>query len=409
MSAKPPPSCPSTQMPIAPRVLLWTDSDQFAGTERHLAELEKGLRRIGVPVMLACPPDTPLARTVLENGGTIRPLSSRGAHALTAVWRLRRWISCGEVNILHAHNGRTALLGAIACERLSPGRLIASLHFIHPARTARQGWRKNLSQRMHAWLNSRVDAWICVSEAVRLAAEKRGDIQGTPAFTVRNGLDERVSERFENRPELDPERVNLVCVARLAPEKGHVTLLEAFADLGEQARGLTSLHLVGDGPLRAGLEARTRELGLEQSVRFWGHQPRAEPWIAASDALILASPEEPFGMVLLEAMRESKPVIAARAGGAREIVAEERSGLLFRPGDVGDLARQIGRLAADSGLRWSLGQAGRERWLTNFSLGAMSERVASIYRGMGSRSPSRRIGSSVLGRPWVSGSGGGVA
>ncbi len=97
-------------------------------------------------------------------------------------------------------------------------------------------------------------------------------------------------------------------------------------------------------------------------------------------------------MVLLEAMRASKPVIAARAGGAPEIVEEERSGLLFHPGDSSDLARQIGRLVSDPHLRMRLGQEGYERWRSGFSLDAMSSRTASLYVWLWSRSIGTRVG-----------------
>ncbi len=369
--------------PSYPRVFLWTDSDQFAGTERHLVDLERGLRRCAVPVVVVCPPGTPLEESVLRNGGRVRALDCRGHHGPEAVWRMRRWIQHGELDILHAHNGKTALMGSLARFGSESVALVVSQHFIHPARSQRAPWIRRASRPIYQWLESQVDTWVCVSEAVRRAMGDRGEGTCGRVVTVRNGLgEEGTVKEFKAVLGLDPARFHLVCVARLAPEKGHSVLLEAIAQMRPENRARLHLHLIGEGPLRAALEQQSQNLGLNSSVFFLGFQANPSSWMQAADAVVLASPEEPFGLVLLEAMRASRAVIAARAGGPVEIVGDQESGLLFEPGNSMDLAQKLDCVVEDRGLCRRLGLGGYRRWRQEFSLESMSVRMASVYRGL---------------------------
>ncbi len=366
------------------RVLLWTDSDQFAGTERHNCELENGLRSLGIRVRMACPVPSPLSRAVSSNGGVVVPLSCKGRRTFPALLQLRRWLRSQEVEVIHAHNGRTALLGALACWWAGRGILVVSQHFIHPARSLRRGLRKWASCCIHRWMSGRVAHWIAVSEAVRRQMLLRGDAPGERVSVVHNGLEcgetghDLESAGGYRRTALVSQGPVIVCVARLAPEKGHETLLRALAIL--RAEGCSfCVWMVGEGELRRGLERQVETLGLGGQVVFAGHQSDPGMWIEAADLLVLASPEEPFGLVLLEAMIRRKPVVAARAGGPCEIVDDQRSGLLFLPGDARDLAMKLRVLLEQKAVRRLMGEAGFERWRGLFGAETMSVKTVSVY------------------------------
>lgn len=366
------------------RVVLWTDSNEFAGTERHIADLAKGMCQRGYDMVVACQEHSPLHDLVRLQGGTVESLNSRGWGALGAVMRIKKWLSSGKVQILHAHNGRTAILGALACVLAGRGSLMVTQHFIHPARTRRKKLLGALSHWAHRWVAQRVNAWVAVSEAVHQGMMERDDSGGRHVFVVHHGIDGTGSvsprERANSMPSSakKPGVPSLVCVARLTEEKGHLTLLRSVLRLKKQGV-LFHLHLVGEGVLREGLERFIRGHDLEGQVSLWGRQDHPERWMEACDGLVLASPQEPFGLVLLEGMRAGKPVIAAAAGGVPEIVMHGRTGLLFRPGDDGDLAEKMKELLGDEGLQRRMGTAGWERWRAVFSLESMSCRMAGLY------------------------------
>jgi glycosyltransferase involved in cell wall biosynthesis len=133
-----------------------------------------------------------------------------------------------------------------------------------------------------------------------------------------------------------------LAVARISEEKGIRTLLAAWSRL----RLEVPLKIVGDGPLRAELVAASRGL---RHVEWVGRATPAEVGALMRAASMLVVPSvwyETFGMVIVEAFAAGLPVVAARHGAMAELVADGRSGLLVAPGDPGELAAAVERLAA---------------------------------------------------------------
>jgi glycosyltransferase involved in cell wall biosynthesis len=159
----------------------------------------------------------------------------------------------------------------------------------------------------------------------------------------------------------------LVCVARLAPEKGHIGLLRAFADLiasGAEAE----LELLGDGPEAQRIGAEVRALGLEQRVHMRGQVPEDVALEAMSNAtaVVLASFMEGLPVVLMEALALGVPVIAPCVAGIPELVEHGVSGLTFPPGDWTSLARMLRRMLDDPGLGRRLALEGQRRVETEY-------------------------------------------
>jgi glycosyltransferase involved in cell wall biosynthesis len=156
--------------------------------------------------------------------------------------------------------------------------------------------------------------------------------------------------------------LRILCVGRLAPEKGHRGLLEALAQLlagGVDAR----LCILGEGPERAALEARCGELSLGERVSLPGSTDEAGVVRAlhAADVFALSSLMEGLPVVLMEAMACGVPVVAPRLCGIPELVEDGRSGLLYTPGAWDELAAALRRLAGSPELQQALALAGRSR------------------------------------------------
>jgi glycosyltransferase involved in cell wall biosynthesis len=163
--------------------------------------------------------------------------------------------------------------------------------------------------------------------------------------------------------------LSLVCVGRLAPEKGHHGLLRALAHLRGVVPALR-VRFVGDGPLRANLEAQARELGLADCIEFLGARSEEDVMriLASADLFALASLMEGLPVVLMEAMSLGLPVVAPHVAGIPELVRDEREGLLFAPSDWDGLTAQLQRLLTDADLRARLGAAGRARVIQEFAI-----------------------------------------
>jgi N-acetyl-alpha-D-glucosaminyl L-malate synthase BshA len=165
----------------------------------------------------------------------------------------------------------------------------------------------------------------------------------------------------------------------------HVSNLRAIKrphDLVDVVARLRSINarmiVVGEGPERASTEARARELGVADVMRFLGRRDDFEGMLAQADAFVLPSESESFGVAALEALAAGVPVFGYRVGGVPEVVTSETGALVPR-GDVDALARAI-RDGLPS--RDALGRAGRERALASFRSDQIVARYDSYFHGV---------------------------
>jgi glycosyltransferase involved in cell wall biosynthesis len=176
----------------------------------------------------------------------------------------------------------------------------------------------------------------------------------------------------------------------LVPWKGHRTFLAAAAIVKSEISEAKALIYGDETPMNPGyrrdLEDYAASVGLGDSVEFRGLAKDIQTALGEIDILVHASDEpEPFGRVLVEAMAAGKPVIAANAGGPREIVADGETGILFEPGSPESLAAAIRRLLQDQRLRQRMGEAGRERVMEHFHARQQVEQVQRLYEEVLSR------------------------
>jgi glycosyltransferase involved in cell wall biosynthesis len=199
---------------------------------------------------------------------------------------------------------------------------------------------------------------------------------------VENGVDLSLFCRAL-RPTTPRSRVRFVFVGRLIRLKAVDLLLEAIAIASRQAD--IELHVVGDGPERAALEARCGRLSLADRVLFHGFvaQERCPSLLDDADALVMPSLLDCGGAVVLEAMAMGLPVIATRWGGPADYV-DETTGILVAPiapsALVEGFANAIVKLARSPELRAQMGVAARSRVLERYDWERKIDRILSIYR-----------------------------
>jgi glycosyltransferase involved in cell wall biosynthesis len=157
-----------------------------------------------------------------------------------------------------------------------------------------------------------------------------------------------------------------------------VNFVRAVARVREREPNVQAL-LVGDGPLRAAVEAEVAALKLAPSLHVAGYRTDADELLAAADVACLSSREEGMGSVLLDALAFGRPIAATRAGGIPEIVDEGRTGLLAPPSNPQALGDAIATLLADAALRARFSANGRTR-AADFSVERMTERTIEVYQ-----------------------------
>jgi glycosyltransferase involved in cell wall biosynthesis len=166
-------------------------------------------------------------------------------------------------------------------------------------------------------------------------------------------------------------------IARLTDQKGHAVLLDALAATPD----LAALHLVviGDGPLRAALEAQAARLTLSSRVHFLGARRDLGDLLSAMDIFVLPSLWEGLPLSLVLAMGAALPVVSTRVAGIPEVVTDGETGLLVPPSDAPSLGAALARLAGSADERARLGRAGQAFVRPRFGIDGYVAAITGLY------------------------------
>jgi glycosyltransferase involved in cell wall biosynthesis len=170
-------------------------------------------------------------------------------------------------------------------------------------------------------------------------------------------------------------------IAELTKNKGLTYLIEAAAILKirRQADALPHFFIVGGGEDEQALKKLTKEKGLESRVHFVGFVSDAYRFDLAFDLFALTSVKEGLPTVLLEAGQAHVAVVATNIPGTRDIIENEKTGLLVEPKNPKDLAEKISRLMQDAPLRTRLVEKLNQKVLKEFSIERMVEETKKLY------------------------------
>jgi glycosyltransferase involved in cell wall biosynthesis len=174
-------------------------------------------------------------------------------------------------------------------------------------------------------------------------------------------------------------------VTRLSPQKAPLDFVDAAARVAER-RPEAHFLLVGDGPLRAGVEARVADLGLVERFHLAGLRREVPDLLHAFDVFALSSLWEGLPRVLPQAMAAGLPVVATAVDGNAEAVTDGANGILVPPGDPGAMAGALVRLLDDPDLAARMGEAGQAS-VQEFSARKMVDDIAALYEALLERLP----------------------
>lgn len=215
---------------------------------------------------------------------------------------------------------------------------------------------------------------ICNAHALKQALTVRYGLNPGRVDVIPTGVD---TLHFTPRPgEREPDPV-ILCLARLAPVKGHETLIRAFeAVLPRHPRA--RLRLVGDGELRETLARRIGASPARESVELLPGTADPAGHFARASLAALSSVNEGMPNVLLEAMAMGLPCVGTGVGGVAEVIRHGRTGLVVPEGDSDAFAAAMDRLLASEEERLRMGEEGRRVAVAEHSLDAVAARHAGV-------------------------------
>jgi glycosyltransferase involved in cell wall biosynthesis len=298
----------------------------------------------------------------------------------TAVEELTAFLAATGAQVVHNHMYRAEVVGTRAALALAaagrPRPLVIST--VHSSRV-----RSFEDRELVCALTPQMDHLIAVSTSIvqKIADEGRS---GAPVSLIRNGVDlDRYSEQeacctLREEYGMPPDSAIVGVVARLAPEKGHSTLLDAWPLVLARVPQ-AYLLVVGEGSRLEELQKQARDLGIADRVIFTGRRDDVPAVTAALDVAVLPSYREAQVLTILEAMALSRPVVASNVGGIPEMVEDGVTGLLVPPREPVPLADAIVRLLTDHPFADTLGRAGHDLAHERFCVEVMVRAICDLY------------------------------
>jgi glycosyltransferase involved in cell wall biosynthesis len=324
----------------------------------------------------------------LSHGSAVRKLQKAGIPVIVidepddaiAVGALAAYLAEVRPEVLHNHMYRAETVGtraAIALAEVGQRRPYV-VSTVHSSRIRSEEDRQVLRD-----LTPHMDQLIAVSKMIEQKLVDEGRTQ-VPVRRIYNGVDLSRYDHVEQRctlPEeygMEPGSKLVGIVARLEPEKGHATLLEAWPAV---LRAVPDAYLliVGEGSRRESLEAQARDLRIAHRVIFTGRRDDVPAVTDALDVAVLPSYREAQGLSVLEAMARSRPVVASNVGGIPEMIEDGRTGLLVEPHDAEGLSTAIIRLLVDHPFADTIGRAGHDLVHERFCVEQMVAAIETIY------------------------------
>lgn len=244
--------------------------------------------------------------------------------------------------------------------------------------------KHNLLRRL---LAPAIDCFVPVSPDLRNWLAYTVGIPDSKNLLINNGVD-----TVSYRPDYDsappdgvPDWRNcfvIGTVGRVQDVKNHAALVDAFDLLRKrlpQAAPSLRLAIVGEGPLRAALQQKVREAGLEDVVILPGARNDIPAIMRSFDLFVLSSIAEGTPVTMLEAMASALPVVSTAVGGIPDLVQDGETGYLVPAGDPGALAGALARYATEPELARRHGALARTRVEQHYSMGAMLTNYLALY------------------------------
>jgi glycosyltransferase involved in cell wall biosynthesis len=324
----------------------------------------------------------------LSHGSSVRRLQKAGIETSVidepddrlAVLALAEELADFEPEVVHNHMFRAEVVGTRAALQLGERgcRRPGLISTVHSSRIRCLEDRESLRQ-----LTPLMDRLIVVSRAIEQKVADEGR-RGAPVSLIYNGVD---LQRYNHQQPcctlhedygIEEEAPIVGVVARLEPEKGHRTLLDAWPIVLASVPG-ARLLVVGEGSERDSLESQADTLGISDRVVFTGRRDDVPAVTAALDVSVLPSYREAQGLSVLEAMALSRPVVASAVGGIPEMIEDGVSGLLVPPSDPVALAGAIVRLLTDHPFADTIARRGHDLSHERFCVELMVKAICDLY------------------------------
>jgi glycosyltransferase involved in cell wall biosynthesis len=292
-----------------------------------------------------------------------------------AVLEICKIIRINKIDLIHTHNEKAQYCGALS------GAICRTpvVHTKHGKNVT--AIRSLIRNYLLSYLCAKI---VAVSEDAALQCINKEKIRPSKVMTILNGVDTdlysigRETSSLKASLGISNDIPVIGIIARLAPVKGHATLIATCRILKESGIDFRLL-IVGDGPLKTELMTLANSLQLSADVIFAGARFDIPDLLNIMDIFVLSSISEGISLTLIEAMASGLPIIATDVGGNPEVVVSGETGFLVPPKEPVLMAERIQQLLNNEPLRKDLGRKGRLRACEYFSIKRVGQQYEELY------------------------------
>jgi len=334
-------------------------SEAWGGLEMVAFEVALKMKTNGHFVTTVCPPGSPLEKNLQKNGLETIPLKRKNKYfCVGSIRTLRRALKTGRYSAVLIEQMNELWQVVPALIGLKHIRLVGISHTF-----------LGISKKdfLHRWLYSRLNSLIALTEIHKQNLLAKLPVKPEAMQIIPNAVDtekfnpHKRSESFR-RQYVKPEELLIGVVSRLDLGKGVMEVVHVGDFLKKWKIPykiiVVGSETAGEGGAKAILEREISERGLTGHVLLIGHRSDIETIIASLDVLLMPSPTETFGRVLIEAMASGVAIVASNGGGVPNIINNDQNGLLVPALSAESMAKAIATYYEDPAKRQRLAQNG---------------------------------------------------
>lgn len=354
-------------LPLASlRIAIVNSIHSYGGGEKRVLRGAQDFAAAGHHVTVIGQPGGKLVERCRQEGVPNREVALKRSYAPGPILALAQVFREIRPDVIVCYEECSVRIGALAAKLARSREAPLAVVFYYGLEFS---FKKKLYNRLLVVPN--IDHIIANAEVLRQELVDFGWIPPDRISVIYDGVDPTPIDQADPtgvREELGvaPDELAVLVLARLVAMKGHAFLIDSLSKIAARQPRM-KVWIAGEGPEEPRLREQIQRLGLDHCVRLLGFRGDAPRLLRAADILCHPSRREGAPNAVREAMVAALPVVAVAASGTPELVVEGKTGFLTPVGDEDALAAALDRVLSDADLRRRLGQAGRERALTEFS------------------------------------------
>ena len=364
--------------------LVFLTRKTVGGIKSHILDLTRSLDKEKYDITVVGPLDNDFVARLkksetnyicVEIADKLNPLKD-----IVSIARITRILKNIKPDLLHIHGNKSAFVGRWAARFAKVKRVIVTVHNFLTYQQKRS-LLSELAFLEERRLSKSTSVITTVSNKLKTNLITKEGIDESKIAVVHNGIDVSRFQYEKNGTRkiygIDDKDFLALNIARMVEFKGQKYLIEATQKISDNIQNF-KLIIMGSGPLEAKLKRYAKNIGVDEKIVFLPSNDDTNKFYTAADCFILPSVNEPFGLVLLEAMAHKLPIIAAKSGGVVDVL-DEKSAILVKPESSTQLANAIEALAKEKKMSDRISNNAHRLLQEKFTLDKMVKETEKIY------------------------------